>query len=76
VQNFESMLSAFSLSNSSVGSVFTATTAIEYAANDLNLKSVTLTGSDLSTTQSKLKTMGYALIQNGNATSLKMQAAP
>jgi hypothetical protein len=76
VQNFESMLSAFSTSSTDVAGVSITPTAIEYVANGMNLKNVTLAGNALTTTQSKLKTMGYTLTQNGDTASLKVQAAP
>lgn len=76
VQNFESMLSAFSTSNNTAAGVFTTPTAIEYVANGINFKNIKLAGSDLTAAQSKLKTMGYALTQNGDTASLKVQATP
>ena len=76
VQNFESMLSAFSTANNIQAGAFTTPTAIEYVANSTNLKNINLTGGDLAAAQSKLKTMGYALAQNGDTANLKLLAAP
>jgi general secretion pathway protein L len=76
VQNFESMLSAFSTSNSTVSGGLNMPNAIEYAANSLNLKSIKLADGDLTVVQSKLKTMGYVLTQNGDTANLKVQVAP
>lgn len=79
-QNFESMLSVFGGANSTLAGVFTAPTAIEYIANNgnigINLKNVKLGTTELATAQEKLKPMGYALTQNGDAASLKVQTAP
>jgi general secretion pathway protein L len=76
VQNFESMLSAFSTSNSNIVSGLNTPTAIEYVANNLNLKNIKLVGGDLTTMKSKLKTMGYVLTQSGDMANLKVQPAP
>ena len=76
VQNFESMLSAFGTSNNVQAGVFIVPTAIEYIANGMNLKNINLDGNALASAQSKLKTMGYTLTQNGDTASLKVQAAP
>ena len=76
VQNFESMLSAFSNTNKRQASVFTMPTAIEYIANGVNLKNVKLAANELPALQEKLKPMGYVLTQNGDTASLKVQAAP
>lgn len=76
VQNFESMLSAFSNTNKTQASVFTIPTAIEYIANGVNLKNVKLAANELPALQEKLKPMGYVLTQNGDTASLKVQAAP
>jgi general secretion pathway protein L len=76
VQNFESMLSAFSTSNSNIASGLNTPTAIEYVANGLNLKNIKLAGDDLTAVQSKLKTLSYVLTQNGDMANLKVQAAP
>jgi general secretion pathway protein L len=76
VQNFESMLSAFSSSNSTLAGVFTTPTAIEYVAIGMNLKGIKLVGNDLTTAQAKLKPMGYALTQNGDAANIKLQVKP
>lgn len=75
-QNFESMLSSFSTANNIQAGVFIAPTAIEYAANSMNLKNLKLTSDDLTTVQSKLKAMGYKLAQSGDTTNLKVLAAP
>jgi general secretion pathway protein L len=75
-QNFESLLSAFSISNNAVAGVFITPTAIEYAANSVNLKGIKLAGNELAAAQAKLKTMGYTLTQNGDTTSVKVQVAP
>jgi general secretion pathway protein L len=76
VQNFESMLSAFSTSNTTTASVFNAPLAIEYVANGMNLKNIKLAADDFNTAQAKLKAMGYSLTQNGDSVTLKVQAAP
>ena len=76
VQNFESMLSAFGTVNSSSAGAFNIPTAIEYIANSVNFKNSKFTENELPVVQEKLKTMGYALTQNGEATSLKVQATP
>jgi hypothetical protein len=76
LQNFESMLSAFSTSNISAVGTFNTPTAIEYVANNMNLKNIALVGNELTTAQSKLKTMGYTLTQNGDTVNLKVQTAP
>lgn len=80
LQNFESMLSAFGSANSTLAGVFTAPTAIEYIANNgnigINLKNIQLGTTELATAQEKLKPMGYALTQNGDTASLKVQTAP
>lgn len=75
-QNFESMLSAFSSSNIDKTDASIIPTAIEYAANGMNLKGIQLVGNDLTTAQAKLKPMGYMLTQNGDNTNIKLQAAP
>lgn len=75
-QNFESMLSAFSSSNSSSAGVFNTPNAIEYVANGMNLKGIKLVGNDLTAMQAQLKPMGYSLTQNGEITSIKVQVAP
>lgn len=76
VQNFESMLSAFSAANSISAGAFNTPTAIEYIANSVNFKNIKFAANELPVVQEKLKTMGYALTQNGEATSLKVQATP
>lgn len=76
VQNFESMLSAFGTSTNVQAGVFIVPTAIEYIANGMNLKNINLEGNALASAQSKLKTMGYTLTQNGDTASLKVQAVP
>jgi general secretion pathway protein L len=76
VQNFESMLSAFGNSNNTSAGVLVTPTAIEYAANSMNLKGIKLVGDDLTTAQTKLKPMGYSLTQNGDTTNIKIQVAP
>ena len=76
VQNFESMLSAFGTSTNVQSGVFIVPTAIEYIANGMNLKNINLEGNALASAQSKLKTMGYTLTQNGDTASLKVQAVP
>lgn len=76
VQNFESMLSAFSMISNAQASAFTAPTAIDYAATSLNLKNIKLAEGDLVAAQAKLKAMGYALAQNGDTASLKVLATP
>ncbi len=76
VQNFESMLSAFGSSNSAASGVFVSPTAIEYVANEMNLKGIKLVGNDLTTAQARLKPMGYALTQSGDSTNIKVQVAP
>ena len=80
LQNFESMLSAFGSANSTLAVVFPAPTAIEYIANNgnigINFKNVRLGTTELATAQEKLKPMGYALTQNGDTASLKVQTAP
>ena len=75
-QNFESMLSAFGATNSTLASVSTTPTAIEYVANGVNFKGIKLVGNDLTTAQVKLKPMGYTLTQNGDTTNIKLQVAP
>ena len=75
-QNFETMLSAFSNSNSASAGVFNAPTAIEYAANGINLKGIKLAGNELTAAQSKLKTLGYTLTQTGDTANVKVQVAP
>jgi general secretion pathway protein L len=79
-QNFESMLSGFSNANSSTAMVLKTPSAIEYVANNgdygVNFKNLKLTTAELAATQEKLKPMGYVLTQNGDVTSLKVQAAP
>ncbi len=80
VQNFESMLSAFSHANSaSVGKLINPN-AIEYIANNgnfgVNFKNIKLTAADLSASQEKLKTMGYVLTQNGETVSIKVKNTP
>jgi general secretion pathway protein L len=72
--NFETILSAFSSSNESPSGVFIAPTAIEYAANGVNLKGIKLAGNELTAAQAKLKTLGYTLTQSGD--TVKVQAAP
>lgn len=76
VQNFESILSAFSTANTFPAGVFNKLTAIEYIASSVSFKNIKLVASDLSATQEKLKGMGYALTQNGDTASLKAQATP
>lgn len=75
-QNLESLLSAFSNSNSTVAGVSITPTAIEYVANSINLKGIKFAGNELAVAQAKLKTMGYALTQNGDTASVKVQVAP
>ncbi len=75
-QNLESLLSAFSSSNSTQAGVFINLIAIEYIANSVNLKGIKLAGSELAAAQAKLKSMGYTLTQNGDTTSIKAQVAP
>jgi general secretion pathway protein L len=75
-QNFESLLTAFSSSNSAVAGVFITPTAIEYIANGVNFKGVKLAGNELTMAQAKLKTLGYTLTQNGETASIKVQVAP
>jgi general secretion pathway protein L len=76
MQNFESMLSAFSTANISSASALNTPTAIEYIANGVNFKNTKFATNELPIVQEKLKTMGYTLIQNGEAASLKVQVAP
>ena len=80
MQNFESMLSVFSNTNSTVPGIFNSPTAIEYIANNgnfgVNLKNVKLASAELTAAQEKLKPMGYVLTQNGDSASLKVRAAP
>jgi general secretion pathway protein L len=76
LQNFESMISAFSTVNSSPAVVNIAPTAIEYVADSMNLKGVKLAGNELSAAQAKLKVMGYTLTQNGDTSSIKVQVMP
>jgi general secretion pathway protein L len=76
LQNFESMISAFSTVNSSPAGVNITPTAIEYVADSMNLKGVKLAGNELSAAQTKLKVMGYTLTQNGDTSSIKVQVMP
>jgi general secretion pathway protein L len=76
LQNFESMLSAFSTSNTTIAGVNITPNAIDYIANSTNLKGVKLLGDDLKTAQNKLKTMGYSLTQSGDTVTLKEQVTP
>lgn len=80
VQNFESILSAFSHLNNASSVIFSTPTAIEYIANNgnvsVNFKNVKFASTELIAAQEKLKPMGYALLQNGDTATLKVQAAP
>lgn len=80
VQNFESMLSAFSHANIASAGVLISPNAIEYIANNgnfgVNFKNIKLTATDLTASQEKLKTMGYVLTQNGETASLKVKTTP
>jgi general secretion pathway protein L len=76
IQNFESMISAFSAINNSQSGVIITPTAIEYIADGMNLKGIRLASNELNAAQAKLKIMGYTLTQNGDTTSIKVQAAP
>ena len=76
VQNFESMLYAFSNSNSNLASEFITPSAIEYMANNTTFKGVNLPPNDAISAQTKLKAMGYVLTFNGDTATLKALATP
>lgn len=76
VQNFESMLYAFSNSNSNLASEFITPSAIEYMANNTTFKGVNLPPNDAISAQTKLKAMGYVLTFNGDTATVKALATP
>jgi general secretion pathway protein L len=76
LQNFESMLHAFSSINNVVSIPLQAPTAIEYIANDTNFKGVRLTASDVATALPKLNALGYSLTLSGETATLKVLAKP
>ncbi|HMS25828.1 MAG TPA: type II secretion system protein GspL [Burkholderiaceae bacterium] len=69
-QNFESVLSAFSLLTNSK----TPPTMIEYAANKTIFTGINLTDAEYALAQTKMKMHGYTLIRDGNRITVTTQA--